>query len=96
MHRQASEALEKTLAQAHVHHVQSTFVLFPWERFTTEPANTIQLARCKMSTGVFCLMGGKMATVPDFGLKPRKSALPLPLKRRGKADSFCQVSICTV
>src|SRR5258708_22039485 len=55
----------------------------PWERCTTEPANTILLARCKVSTEVVCLMGEKTAMPPGFWLKPRKSASPLPLKRRG-------------
>jgi hypothetical protein len=34
---------------------------YPWERFTTEMANSIELARCNMSSELFCPIGGKAA-----------------------------------
>src|SRR5260221_13102997 len=75
MHRQASEA-QSTLAQAPGTSSKMRSYLYPWERLTTERPNTIQLARCKMSSQAFSHRGKDLALQRDCWLKPRKPAYP--------------------
>src|SRR5215831_11617819 len=42
-----------TLAQAERTPSKGRYCFYPWERLTTEPANSIGLARCNMSSHLF-------------------------------------------
>src|SRR5260221_6621676 len=87
MHRQASEA-QSTLAQAHGTSSKMRSYFYPWERLTTERPNTMQLARCKMSSQAFSHRGKDLALQRDFWLKPRKPAYPPGLETQ-RATTGC-------
>ena len=70
MHRQASEA-QSTLAQAHGTSSKGRCCFYPWERRTTEPANSIELARCKMSYHLVSQESCSMGAVPAAGGRDR-------------------------
>src|SRR5258707_14626395 len=90
MHRQASEA-QSTLAQAPGTSSKMRSYLYPWERLTTERPNTIQLARCKMSSQGFSHRGKDLALQRDFWLKPRKPAYPPGLETQRLATGCSSV-----
>src|SRR5258708_30014233 len=90
MHRQASEA-QSTLAQAHGTSSKMRSYFYPWKRLTTERPNTIQLARCKMSSQAFSHRGKDLALQRDFWLKPRKPAYPPGLETQRLATGFSSV-----
>jgi len=54
--------LKTTTAQAERTLSKARECFYPWERFTTEPANTLQLARCKLSTDAFLPTGQENGT----------------------------------
>ncbi len=62
-------------------------MLFPWERCTTVPANTIQLARCSCPTAVCSHKRAEPAIVSDRWLKP-VHAQPHALKGRRLAAGY--------
>src|SRR5258708_10419587 len=90
MHRQASAA-QSTLAQAHGTSSKMRSYFSPWERLTTERPNTMQLARCKMSSQAFSHRGKDLALQRDFWLKPRKPAYPPALEAQLLASGCSSV-----
>jgi hypothetical protein len=78
--------LKTTTAQAErtVSRMRSCFS--PREQCTVEPANSIELVRCKMSCQVVSHRLPETETHQAFrryGLQPSTSAVPLPFKRHG-------------
>src|SRR5258707_14658173 len=92
MHRQASEA-QSTLAQAPGTSSKMRSYLYPWERLTTERPNTIQLARCQMSSQAFSHRGKDLALQRDFWLKPRTPAYPPALETQRLATGCSSVRV---
>src|SRR5258708_38488735 len=90
MHRQASAA-QSTLAQAHGTSSKMRSYFYPWERLTTERPNTMQLARCKMSSQAFSHRGKDLALQRDFWLTPRKPAYPPGLETQRLATGCSSV-----
>jgi hypothetical protein len=82
----------KTLAQAHGTPSKARSCWYPWERLTTEPANSIELARCNVSYQLFSHTRAEPAMPTDLWLKPQRLTARAQALRRAAGESPFSVS----